>query len=602
MPNNEDHAWRFRSRLDKGSRRVRCLFFNKQMSGGITRLKENMAHKIRNVAVCPKASRVIYLLEAYKEMKEYIKSLAPIWDERGVTVMCDVWTGPTDMHIIIFLVYSVRGTIFYKSIGATSVLCKDANYCFKLMKDVLMEKYPHIYWTACVAHCLDLLLENLANKVARFIYHYKWVSNYMKTFTNVRKLLRLGLTRFATNFIMLESVVEQKIALQNMFNSSGWLSARYNYIDETVVQICELFSRSPSTAVAKFWDKVDAILRIQAPIVRLAIKEICSNYKQYWAMIDKRWDFQLHQDLHAAGCYFNPQFLYGVDKLSTDKEIKKGLFIYEQKTDSLASNVAQRAIKLMDPATWWSMYSDSASNLHAIVVKVLSQTTSSFNFERNRSVWSLVHTKTRDRLMYKKLHNIVYLWYNMWLQRKHQTRRSEKEINACFDPIKLDNIFDYPFCNDKDTTWIDIDDDDENDGGYQETREGDNTVIGPPFQYHNRAPHTRESVLTSPSSDDGDGDDDGDRGDDIDVPPPIFTRLTPDAPLERAHQVYERARKGKNAANDPPTNDFSWQGLSGNAVANESISSNIDPYFSYYPNFEPPRYQPSSGYDTTSNS
>ncbi|KAK9757179.1 hypothetical protein RND81_01G146000 [Saponaria officinalis] len=169
---------------------------------------------------------------------------------------------------------------------------------------------------------------------------------------------------------------------------------------------------------------------------------------------------------------------------------------------------------------------------------------------------------------------------------------------------------------------MDIDDDDENDGGYQETREGDNTEIGPPFPYDNNVPHTREYVLTPPSSDDGDGDDDRGRGDggymhsysvqstadfDVppfgyDVPPPGFTRLTPDAPLERAHQVYECVRKGKNVVNDPPTNEYSWQRLSGNAVPNESIGSNIDPYFSYYPKFEPPTYQPSSGYDTTSNS
>lgn len=67
-------------------------------------------------------------------------------------------------------------------------MTKDANYYFKLMKKVvdeigeekvvqvvtdkeaamkatgkrLMMEYPHLYWTACAAHCLDLILEDIA--------------------------------------------------------------------------------------------------------------------------------------------------------------------------------------------------------------------------------------------------------------------------------------------------------------------------------------------------------------------------------------------------------------------------------------------------------
>ncbi|XP_074314312.1 uncharacterized protein LOC141649523 [Silene latifolia] len=626
----------------------------------------------------------IYLPETYNEMKEFIKTLEPVWDERGVSIMCDGWTGPTNMHIINFLVYSVRGTIFHKSVDASHVLRKDANYYFKLMKDVVKEIDPHRVIQMVTDNEAAVKAEDLgkrknikavieqAQKVTRFIYHYKWAANYMKTFTAHRELLHPSLTRFATNFIMLESVVDLKIALQNMFNSPGWINTRYYNIDETEVEVRELFSRSPSTEVVKFWDKADEIIKIQAPIVRvlrlvdgdplptmgyifeamerckLAIRENCTSYKQYWAMIDKRWDSKLHQDLHAAGCYFNPKFLYGVDKFSTDKEIKKSvknvieklvpdidtqirastqLFMYEQKMDSFASTVAQRAINLMDPATWWLTYGESAPALQAIAVRVLSQTTSSSNYERNWSMWSLVHTKTRNRLKYKKLHQIVYLRYNMWLQRKHQTRRSEKEIATSFDPINLDNIFDCstpinnwlevePFKEAEGTSWI-YASDDENDAGFRETGEEGNRVIRPEFAYHNRVQTIRDSVLTPPSSDDdGNRDDDGGGQDDggggrgeymnsysgedayvppenYDDPPPSFTMLD---------QVYECAHKGKNVANDMDINKYSWQGLSGNAVANESVGSNIDPYFPYYPNCESAGYPPSSGYDSISNS
>ncbi|XP_028104875.1 uncharacterized protein LOC114303896 [Camellia sinensis] len=45
---------------------------------------------------------------------------------------------------------------------------------------------------------------------------------------------------------------------------------------------------------------------------KLAIKRDCRYYTDYWKIIDTRWSFQLHQDLHAAGYFLNPQFQYGV--------------------------------------------------------------------------------------------------------------------------------------------------------------------------------------------------------------------------------------------------------------------------------------------------
>ena len=54
-------------------------------------------------------------------MKQCIASFANIWEKRGVSIMCDGWTGPTKMHIINFLVYSNRGTVFHKSVDATDV-------------------------------------------------------------------------------------------------------------------------------------------------------------------------------------------------------------------------------------------------------------------------------------------------------------------------------------------------------------------------------------------------------------------------------------------------------------------------------------------------
>ncbi|MBA0786072.1 hypothetical protein Gotri_027487 [Gossypium trilobum] len=35
----------------------------------------------------------VYLEEEYKEIQEWVNSFRPIWEERGVTIMCDGWKG-----------------------------------------------------------------------------------------------------------------------------------------------------------------------------------------------------------------------------------------------------------------------------------------------------------------------------------------------------------------------------------------------------------------------------------------------------------------------------------------------------------------------------
>ncbi|KAJ9175625.1 hypothetical protein P3X46_014165 [Hevea brasiliensis] len=172
----------------------------------------------------------VYLKNEYKEMKKCIASFEGIWKEKGVTIMCDGW------------MYSNHGTVFHKSIDASNVECKDGEYYFRIMKEVveeigvekvmqvvmdneatikvggkkLMDKFPNLYWTACSAHCIDLILEDFGRRksikkiidqarvITQFIYNHNWVINYMKKFTDNREIIRPSITRFATNFIALD--------------------------------------------------------------------------------------------------------------------------------------------------------------------------------------------------------------------------------------------------------------------------------------------------------------------------------------------------------------------------------------------------------------
>ena len=103
---------------------------------------------------------------------------------------------------------------------------------------MLEEKHLTIWWTPCVSHCLDLMLEDIgkiewvkkcvedAKSITRYIYNHSWVLNLMRKHTGL-ELAQSTITRFATNFFSLQSLVQQKSNLRKMFscyerNSSQW--------------------------------------------------------------------------------------------------------------------------------------------------------------------------------------------------------------------------------------------------------------------------------------------------------------------------------------------------------------------------------------------
>ncbi|TYI84764.1 hypothetical protein E1A91_D05G389800v1 [Gossypium mustelinum] len=161
-----------------------------------------------------------------------------------------------------------------------------------------------------------------------------------------------------------------------------------------------------------------------------AIQQNCRYFTEYEKIIDNRWNF-IHSDLHSAGYFLNPQFQFGVEhsenvlietlegtqsvierlepSLDTQVRMVNQLLLFRDKHETFGTPQAQRAWKQMNPA-----------------IKVLSQTTSVSNCERNWSTFSYIHTKARNRLK---------------LQIRHQKRISTDDINDSFNPISLDHIF-----------------------------------------------------------------------------------------------------------------------------------------------------------------
>ena len=97
-------------------------------------------------------------------------------------------------------------------------------------------KKHNLFWTPCAAHCIDLMLKDMgkvepvkkvvedARTLTNFIYNYGYVLTMMRERCG-GDIVRPGVTCFATNYITLQSILNKKAGLKQLFTSSQW----YNY-------------------------------------------------------------------------------------------------------------------------------------------------------------------------------------------------------------------------------------------------------------------------------------------------------------------------------------------------------------------------------------
>ncbi|KAL6494356.1 hypothetical protein OROGR_031156 [Orobanche gracilis] len=162
------------------------------------------------------------------------------WKTYGCTIMPDGWTDQKQRALMNFLVNSPAGTFFIKSVDVSDSI-KKGELIFKYPDEVIdevgednviqivtdnayncknagrriMEARKSLWWTPCAAHCIDLMLEDIAKlkifeeaienakKVVKFIYGHGTILALMRKHTNDKELLRPAVTRFATAFLTL---------------------------------------------------------------------------------------------------------------------------------------------------------------------------------------------------------------------------------------------------------------------------------------------------------------------------------------------------------------------------------------------------------------
>ncbi|RDX62035.1 hypothetical protein CR513_59673, partial [Mucuna pruriens] len=94
----------------------------------------------------------------------------------------------------------------YIKIGTNDGQCGN---CVMAIGKLLQAKRTKLFWMPCVAHYLDLMLEDIGKiaKVKKLVgcfYNHSLALNTMRKFTNKFELVRHRVTRFATTFLTLQ--------------------------------------------------------------------------------------------------------------------------------------------------------------------------------------------------------------------------------------------------------------------------------------------------------------------------------------------------------------------------------------------------------------
>jgi hypothetical protein len=342
------------------------------------------------------------------------------------------------------------------------VITDSAANC-KASWETIKAKFPHIICSPCAAHCLDLLLEDWSKlpmasvikeiaDVVTFINGHEGSRALLRKHSPEKGLLRPGETRFGTNLIITQRFVELKDALQELIVSrqyKAWIQNKpYKTTSDSVTKV--LLSND-------FWNKCQLYMEINKPVYELLrlidgnspvtgkiyyrlfqIQEkinlhsdISASLKsQLYETFIARWAM-LHTTLHAAGFLLDPEYL-GMAQ-NSNEEVMTGFYqlVEQMFTDThiqvLIANqlsqfrsghgifgreVAKAAASSMSAYQWWQSFGACVPELQQLAVRVLSQTASSSEAERNWSLFAFMQGKKRYRLNPSTMEKLVYIHAN----------------------------------------------------------------------------------------------------------------------------------------------------------------------------------------------
>uniref|UniRef100_A0ACD6AIK6 Uncharacterized protein n=4 Tax=Avena sativa TaxID=4498 RepID=A0ACD6AIK6_AVESA len=480
------------------------------------RLTQQLGKSVQHV---PTASEIDgpCLQAEYDELEKYVARWKHSWDQCGVTVMCDSWTGPTGTTILNFMISCEGRMFFHKSVDATGRM-QSIPYLYESIRKVVVEEigqgfvvqivtenessfkeacgqlikgYPHIVWQPCAAHTVNLMLKDIGNipkvdtvvssakRICRFFYNHSELHAQMRI--KIGELIQPSAAKFGTDFVFLQSFLDNKDKLRQWMVSNEWTSGSWNRETDYDYTYDCLISCS-------WWEDVKWVLDIIRPLyailqyadshktrmhsgfmprVMAAREELLSLFqegsedlKNVIDVVDKRVADLYNDTLMIAAGMLDPEAHYKYDLARNPHYMQAFTMAIQKVADSPANaaealeqfemfrssrgmfdkEIARHGTGKAGPAHWWMLYGGEVRILQGYAIRIVSQCMSSSGCVRNWSLFALMHAQARNQIAYEKLHKMVYVRYNLRLRTEQSETDTEEKCgkeNKEFDPFRM---------------------------------------------------------------------------------------------------------------------------------------------------------------------
>ncbi|XP_010445543.1 PREDICTED: uncharacterized protein LOC104728221 [Camelina sativa] len=185
----------------------------------------------------------------------------------------------------------------------------------RMMKEIK----PSIFWTSCATHSIILMLESIskltkfkgtiqmAKDFTIFIYAHHKTLALMRTFTNRTEIVRPGVTRFASSFLTLQSLLDKRYQLAAMFSS----------VFGPLVKLLRLVDGDKKPTMGFLHGElIEGKKKISD-----GLKHVEKNVKPILSIIEEKINGRLDNPLHLTSYLLNPYYLYKDSSQANSDEV-----------------------------------------------------------------------------------------------------------------------------------------------------------------------------------------------------------------------------------------------------------------------------------------
>ncbi|KAG6510197.1 hypothetical protein ZIOFF_028206 [Zingiber officinale] len=319
--------------------------------------------------------------------------------------------------------------------NVVQVVTDNAPVC-KIVGLLVEAKYPHLFWTLCVVHILNLALKNICAPTDSL--------RNKEAFDECK--CSLADTRFASTIITLKRFGQIKKCLENMVISERW--DVYKEDDVVKAKVVKYYILDDL-----FWQKIDYILAFTSLIYEILRKmdtdQSCLHLVyEWWDEMIEKMRVAISKGAHGIIAMSGSKnfpivfLLIGTSKfqgkgksalkditpIHPNEEVSmRSLPLFQLPLMIFFDNDAMRDRGLMSLIKWWVIHGASAPTLQSLALKLLGQPSSSSCCGRNWSTYNFIYSLKRNKITPQRAEDLVYVHYNLRLLSRRSPHYNEGE-------------------------------------------------------------------------------------------------------------------------------------------------------------------------------